>query len=83
MLVSVVLCILWTTVFCACVRGWMQVAVKPQLGSSLTARGSSSYNLQARRILRSYWQFSLFILAVGSLVGAVSSYIDLFNQSVS
>ena len=77
MFASVVLCVLSTLSFCICLRGLLTLLSAGHTPNYI--RGQYSFSMQARRIKRNYFTVAMIILAIGALMGAVSSYIELFS----
>jgi hypothetical protein len=78
MLVTVILCVASTVVFCACVRAAMALAslqFKPQMIAG------SGFSVGARRVARNYAAGCFSLLALVALVGAVRFYIELFQYT--
>ncbi|MES2963632.1 MAG: hypothetical protein V4760_07050 [Bdellovibrionota bacterium] len=76
MLVTVILCVTSTIVFCACVRASMALTAlrfQPQ------RINGSNFSVGARRVARNYAASCFALLAFVALVGAVRFYIELFH----
>lgn len=73
---TVILCLLSTISFCLCARGLVTVALSNRNPMVYDRRGFSA---KAWRLAHQYTTFALAVLALASLAGAVSSYIELFS----
>lgn len=78
MLVTIILCVLSTIVFCGCVRAALALV---SLRFAPQAIAGSSFSVQARKIARNYAAGAFAVLAVVALGGAVRFYLDLFQQN--
>ncbi len=79
MFATVILCILSTTVFCACLRATLAL-VNVRFAPSLIA--GSDFSMSARKLARNYAVGAIAILAIVAFVGAVHFYIELFQLSI-
>lgn len=77
MIVTVLLCILSTLSFCVCARCLVLVTLESGRGARLSLPGAK-FSSRARRLARGYLTVALSILALVSLIGAFSSYFELF-----
>ena len=78
MTVTVVLCILSTIGFCACVRAAMAFASVKLAPAAIVG---SNFSINARKIARSYATGCFVLLAGFALVGAVHFYLELFQMN--
>lgn len=76
MIVTVILCLLSTTVFCACLRATMSLANARFAPAQISG---SHFSVNARRIARNYAMGATIVLAGVAFVGAIHSYIELFQ----
>lgn len=78
MLVTIILCVLSTIVFCGCVRATMALV---SLRFAPSALAGSSFSVGARRMARNYAAGAFALLAIVALVGAVRFYVELFQYT--
>jgi hypothetical protein len=78
MTATVVLCVLSTLSFCLCLRGLVGVMANARDGVSSFGQ-RFGFSRRARRFARSYATFALVVMGLASFIGAIKSYIELFN----
>lgn len=79
MIATVILSLVTTFSFCLCVRGFFWLLALERRPPYLISR---NFSASAIRIGLSYFKFSLLVLAIFSLVGAIQSFIELFQLSI-
>lgn len=73
---TIVLCLLSTLSFCVCARALLWVAPMYRRPALYV---SGTFSARAMRLALGYVLLALFVLAAFSLLGAVRSYIELFQ----
>jgi hypothetical protein len=76
---TVVLCMLSTLSFCLCLRGLVGVMATGRIRSGNYSQHFGGFSGRARRVARQYATFSLVVLGMASLLGAVRSFLELFT----
>jgi hypothetical protein len=76
MIATVLLCLISTSVFCLGARGLIALSANRNGSAGVFGWGLSS---TARRLVRGYLIFALFVLTAMAFAGAAVSYVELFT----